>query len=426
MKFVLSFYGTRGDVEPGLAVGRELVRRGHDVRMAVPPDLVSFAEDTGAPAVACGPDVSVWQGVNRDFWARFLRKFWKNFWRIGELRNLLREDWRLLTECWQDVSTTLKSLAEDADLLFTGVLGEEAAGNVAEYYDLPLATLHVFPIRANGQLVPGLPARFGRSIMRMSEWLGWPMFKKLEDPQRRELGLPKATGPSPWRIAERGALEIQAYDSICIPGLAEEWAVWEGRRPFVGALTLDLPTASDAEVAAWIAAGTPPICFGFGSMPVDSAADTLGMISAACAQLGERALVCAGSSDFSGVPHFDHIKVVGTMNYTAAFPACRAIVHHGGAGTTAASLRAGVPTLVLSTDLDQTLWGARVKKLKVGTARRFSATTEKTLVADLRTILEPQYVAQAREVGAKMMKPAESVAAAADLLEEYARVKRAA
>ncbi len=65
---------------------------------------------------------------------------------------------------------------------------------------------------------------------------------------------------------------------------------------------------------------------------------------------------CAGASDFSNVPHPDHVKVVDTMNYAAAFPLCRAVVHHGGAGTTAAGLRAGVPTLILSTDLDQTPW----------------------------------------------------------------------
>ena len=150
-------------------------------------------------------------------------------------------------------------------------------------------------------------------------------------------------GPAPRRITERGSLEIQAYDEVCFPGLAAEWAKWNGQRPFVGALTMELPTDADEEVASWIAAGTPPIFFGFGSMPVESPADTLAMISAACAQLGERALVCSGGSDFSHVPHFDHVKVVGTVNYAAIFPACRAVVHHGGAGTTAAGLRAGVP-----------------------------------------------------------------------------------
>ena len=88
--------------------------------------------------------------------------------------------------------------------------------------------------------------------------------------------------------------------------------------------------------------------------------------------------------------------------------------------STAASLRAGVPTLILSTDIDQTLWGARVKRLKVGTARRLSATTLETLVADLRTILAPEYDARAREVATQITKPADSVAAAADRVEEFA------
>jgi UDP:flavonoid glycosyltransferase YjiC (YdhE family) len=135
-------------------------------------------------------------------------------------------------------------------------------------------------------------------------------------------------------------------------------------------------------------------------------------------------LVCSGWSDFSHVPHFDHVKVVGAVNYAAIFPACRAVVHHGGAGTTAAGLRAGVPTLILWMVDVQSMWGAAVKLLKVGTARRFSTTPEKSLVADLRRILAPQYVARAREIATRMTRPAESVAAAADLVENFARLSR--
>ncbi|MGO9284866.1 MAG: glycosyltransferase, partial [Mycobacterium sp.] len=309
------------------------------------------------------------------------------------------------------------------DLLITTSVGFDLlAANVAEYYDIPLATLHWFPLRANGQVLPFLPAPLCRSAMTVYEWLSWGgAAKKFEKAQRRELGLPKATGPWPRRIAERGSLEIQAYDEVCFPGLAAEWAKWDGRRPFVGALTMELPTYAEEEVASWIAAGTPPIFFGFGSIPVESPADTITMIGAACAQLGERALVGAGWSDFSQVPHFEHVKVVGAVNYAATFPACRAVVHHGGVGTTAMGLRAGVPTLILSMDLEHTLWGARVKRLKVGTARRFSTTTEESLVADLRTILAPHYVTRAREIASQMSKPAASVAAAADLVEDFAR-----
>jgi UDP:flavonoid glycosyltransferase YjiC (YdhE family) len=135
-------------------------------------------------------------------------------------------------------------------------------------------------------------------------------------------------------------------------------------------------------------------------------------------------LVCAGGSDFSGVRDFEHVKVVGAANCAATFPACRAVVHHGGNGTTAVGLRAGVPTLILWTWPEQAIWGARVKRLKVGAGRRFSTTTRESLVADLRTILAPQYVTRAREIATRMTKPAESVAAAADLAENFARLRR--
>jgi UDP:flavonoid glycosyltransferase YjiC (YdhE family) len=420
MKFVLASYGSRGDIEPCAAVGRELLRRGHDVRMAVPPELVGFVESAGLGAVAYGPDRRVWQDAYRDFWTRLVRSFW----RIRDLIRSWRELAELSTRFWGQMSTTLTSLADGADLVLTSQSFEEAAANAAEYYDIPLATLHFFPVRAHGQLLSFLPAPLGRSAMTVVEWLSWRTTKKLEDAQRRELGLPKATGPVSRRMTERGSLEIQAYDEVCFPGLAAEWAKWDGRRPFVGTLTLELPTDADEEVASWIAAGTPPIFFGFGSTPVESAADTIAMISAACAQLGERALVCSGWSDFSRVPHLDHVKVVGAMNYAAAFPACRAVVHHGGAGTTAAGLRAAVPMLILSMLPEQTIWAAQLKRLKVGSGRRFSSTAEKSLVADLRRILAPQYVTRAREIATRMTKPAESVAAAADLLENFARRKR--
>jgi UDP:flavonoid glycosyltransferase YjiC (YdhE family) len=421
MKIVLAFYGTRGDVEPGVAVGRELLRRGHSVCIAVPPNLVGFAEAAGLAAVGYGPDIQAWLEATRNFWTYFFR----NFWRIRDVLRLLRESREPGTKSWGEMSTMLTSLADKADVLVTGMSYQELAASVAEYRDIPLATLLWFPIRVNGHLIPLLPPPLLRAAMTLYERLVWRGVKKLEGAQRRELGLPEAKSPAPQRIAARGSLEIQAYDEVCFPGLAAEWSGRNGQRrfnrPFVGTLTMESPTEADEEVASWIAAGTPPICFGFGSIPVQSPADTIAMIGAACAQLGERALVCAGSTDFSNVPHFDHIKVVGAVNYGAIFPACRAVVHHGGAGTTAAGLRAGVPTLILWMADVQVVWGAAVKRLKVGTARRFSTTTEKSLVADLRTILAPQYVARAREVAAQMTTPAESVAAAADLVENFAR-----
>jgi UDP:flavonoid glycosyltransferase YjiC (YdhE family) len=115
---------------------------------------------------------------------------------------------------------------------------------------------------------------------------------------------------------------------------------------------------------------------------------------------------------------------VGAVNHTAIFPMCCAVVHHGGAGTTAAGMRAGIPTLILWVTADQPIWAAQVKRLKVGSARRFSTITQESLVAELRRILTPHYVTRACEVAAQMSKPAGSVTTAADLLEQAARGRR--
>jgi UDP:flavonoid glycosyltransferase YjiC (YdhE family) len=88
-----------------------------------------------------------------------------------------------------------------ADLLSTGLIFEQPVANVAERYDIPLATLHFLPVRAHAQ--------------------------------RRESGLLKATGPLSRRIAARGSLEIQAYDEVCFPGLAAEWAKWNAGGPLL-------------------------------------------------------------------------------------------------------------------------------------------------------------------------------------------------
>jgi vancomycin aglycone glucosyltransferase len=266
-----------------------------------------------------------------------------------------------------------------------------------------LVALHFFPAR----LQPSGP-------------LHAQLTKLAEDPQRRALGLPESTEPQP------ASLEIQAYDERCLPAPVTQWVEPGADRPFVGALTLELPTYSDDEVLSWIANGTPPIYFGLGSTPISSPDETVGMVVAACARLGERLLVCSGPNDFSHLAHFDHVKVVSAVNQAAIFPACRAIVHHGGAGTTAAALRAGVPMLILWLWLDQPVWAAAVQQLEVGSARRFSETTEKTLVADLRSALAPHYLARAREIAPTTIPSHESATLATDFVEYAAQPDRIA
>jgi UDP:flavonoid glycosyltransferase YjiC (YdhE family) len=417
LKFVLAAHGTRGDVEPCAAVGVELQRRGHEVRMAVPPDLVDFVELAGLSATSYGPDSREQMVAVADFT--------HNAFKVQNPVNFVRAGKELFVEGWAEMSRTLTSLADGADLLLTGQTYHGLVANVAEYYDIPVAGLHHFPVRVNGQIglpfLP-LPAPVVRMTLRVGWWLYSHITKADEEAQRRELGLPRSLVPASQRMVEGGALEIQAYDQAVFPGLAAEW---NGRRPFVGALTLEWTAGTDNEVASWITAGKPPIYFGFGSTPVQSPAETVAVIADACAELGERALIYSGNGGSEPPSHPDHVKLVGQVNYTRILPMCRAAVHHGGAGTTAAGLRAGLPTLIIWDVADQYIWATQVKRLRVGSAKHLSKVSRKSLVKQLRKILAPDCMARAREIATRMIKPAVGVATAADLLEDNARLRRA-
>jgi vancomycin aglycone glucosyltransferase len=385
MKFVLAGYGSRGDVEPCAVVGRELLRRGHDVSIAVPPNMFGLVQSAGLTAVSYGPDSQQQLNTAAEYF-------------VGNMKNpygALPEVVERVSQVWVDKGTVLASLAAEADLLVTGMNEQRLAANVAEYHHIPLVALHFFPSR-----------------IQPSSELKSMLVKLSEDPLRRALGLPEASEPT------AALLEIQAYDERCLPGQPADWA--EPGKPFVGALTLESPTDADDAVLSWIAEGTPPVYFGLGSTPISPPADIVAMIIAACAQLGERLLVCSGPNDLSEFDHFDHVKLVGAVNHAAILPECRAFVHHGGAGATAAAMRAGVPSLILWLWLDQPVWAAGVEQLKLGSGHRFSDVTEQSLVADLTSILAPEYLTQARNIAAEMVSPHESASSAADFVEAAA------
>lgn len=96
MKFALASYGSRGDVEPCVALSRELLSRGHEVCMAVPPDMVGFVESAGVTAIEYGLPTRPWQDVHRELSTHFSRHLWKD----RDLISLIREDWKLFKQSW--------------------------------------------------------------------------------------------------------------------------------------------------------------------------------------------------------------------------------------------------------------------------------------------------------------------------------------
>src|ERR1700739_644952 len=181
MTFALASYGPRGDIEPCAAVGLELLRRGHEVRMAVPSNLVGFVESVGLAAVPYGPN----------FVELMAPDFFREAWKVQNPITLLRKAMEPVTKPWPEVSTALASLADGADLLLTGIPYQEVVANVAEYYRIPFAALHTYPQRVNGYVVPipplplTLPPPLVRSGMAVADWVYWGITKRAGGGQHR-------------------------------------------------------------------------------------------------------------------------------------------------------------------------------------------------------------------------------------------------
>ncbi|MFO1541630.1 MAG: glycosyltransferase, partial [Chloroflexota bacterium] len=394
LRVAIAVHGTRGDVEPAAAVAIELLRRGHEVRFAAPPDLLGFAASAGlAPVAPYGPDAG----------GQMESALVQGWYSPRDPRTVLREARAILVEGWAEMGETLAGLADGVDLIVTGTTHLEIAATVAEAARIPLATLHHFPARPNTRILPvPLPLPVARAGWVGVEWLHWRLLKPAEDAQRRSLGLPPARGRATRRIIDAGTLEIQAYDPVIWPGLDAEW---RGTRPIVGGLRLGVAGDNGPALDAWLAAGVPPVCVAFGSHPLRDPGATIRAIVAACRRLGARVLLVGRLPDRAGLLPGDDLLAVPSVDYAAVLPRCRAFVHHGGAGTTMAGLRAGIPALVLWSLADAPLWAASVKRLGVGVGRRVSRSTPATLLADLRTVLGEACAARARELAPRMIPP---------------------
>lgn len=406
MRIAIAVHGTRGDVEPAIAVALELLRRGHHVDMAVPPNLVLFALEAGLDSVtAYGPD------SQKQLESELFKKWWR-------LRNPIKvfHQARLYTIAgWEEMSVVLFKLGKSADLILCGTTYQEVAANVAEALNIQLAALHYFPLRVNNHILPIRPPYFLIKILwKIAEWAHWKIIQPAYDLQRENLRLPISQISPVTKMIKNGIFEIQAYDKVFFPGLE---AQWNGQRPLVGTMSLELKTNEDDDIESWINSGSPPIYFGFGSMSVDNPNQTIEMIIYLSQILGERALICTGSLSTEMFSKIDSVKLVKSVNHSRVFPLCRAIVHHGGAGTTAASVRSGVPSVILWVGADQPIWATQVKRLGIGTSRRLSKTSAVSLQLDLETVLQPKYIAKAREVSNQITLPSESLNATVKLLE---------
>ncbi|NKY87191.1 glycosyltransferase [Nocardia veterana] len=425
MRIAIPLTGTRGDVQPVLALGLELRRRGHDVVLGVPPNLVDFAGSAGLPARACGPD------VQRLYSSRAGQRALAT----GNTLRLMQLVARQMADYADRMNREVIEVCAGAELIVASTVTEDRAVSVAEAMDVPLVSLHYFPARANAAYpFPGVlpshwapPGPVNRATWAIAENLRRIVFMRYLDDLRAQLGLARSRASIAAVLARRAVPEVQIYDPALVPGLP---AQWDGRRPFTGFLTLDADTRraigelgdEHADILAWIEDGDPPVFFGFGSMPIADPAAVLAMVREVARRLRVRALVSAGWSGMGnpGAQGDSQVAVVGPFAHDLVFPRCAAAVHHGGVGTLFESLRAGLPTLVCSVSFDQPMWGGQVRRLGLGGHLRFTRLTTDRLLREVAALLDSGHRDRTARFAARLRTEG-AAAHAADIVEAAAR-----
>lgn len=348
----------------------------------------------------------------------------------GNVRQIVKRLSQLHNDHAAEVDAQIRKLTEQADLVVANMLCEDSASCVAEASRIPLAALHCFPWRrTRGYAAPGVTARLLPPPLALASWslverLWWQGRRATTNRLRAELGLAPANRSTPARMADSGALAIQAYHPALVPRALD----WGPTTPVLGFLTPSTQLRArlgdvgvDGDLRAWLEAGEPPVYFGFGSMPVVDPAATLEMIRTVAERCGIRAVIGAGWSRLAATTRSEQLRVVGAVDHDVLLPQCRAAVHHGGAGTTAAALLAGIPAVVCSVIGDQPFWGARLMELGIGTHLRFRDITADSLTSALQRVLDPACAARARQHGQNLRTDTGAAARTAEHLERHAR-----
>jgi vancomycin aglycone glucosyltransferase len=157
-----------------------------------------------------------------------------------------------------------------------------------------------------------------------------------------------------------------------------------------GAWILPDPRPLPAELEIFLDAGDPPVYVGFGSMAMHAAEDPARASIEAVRAQGRRVIIAQGWANLALIDNQEDCFAVGEVNQQALFARVAAVVHHGGAGTTTAAARAGVPQLVVPQVADQPYWARRVSELGIGAAHDGAIPRTETLLAPLRTALAPE------------------------------------
>lgn len=393
--------GTRGDVEPFLNFAILLKKRGFLVRLAAPVDFKDWilSNELEYAPIGLEPIKELLKATQEQNLLNF------NIFKIRKTLAFFKQNVRDV------LITTLPHAAEDTDLIISHV-SLPASSDLAESKNVPLiyiSTVPLTPTKTRPNIL--MPLKFGpfsgrfynqltHLPVRFSRVFYSAIYKEL----RKKLGLPPDSIFTPaFQKSGNPVPVLHIYSKHLHPRPSD----WPKTAQIIGYSFNDHEGENwqpPEDLAQFLKEGEPPIYIGFGSMIPQDERELTELICKAVEKANVRALISKGWADLTPLSHSEKILSLGPMPHHRLFQLCKAVAHHGGAGTTAAGLRAGCPTLICPFAFDQPFWGQIIAEKNLAPPPiKLKDLTVETLAASLREInTNLEYQENAKQISVKI------------------------
>ncbi len=360
MRITIFVYGTWGDIRPHVVLGMALQAAGHEVQVVASPGYEEWVRARNLGFYRLTDDVNTFAKENASLMDANI---------VQQLQMARKVINPILTRMGLEVLEATR----DSDVLMTVEFGVSLLFDVLRVNKLKTILINPAPLnptRAFASAVPPAPNWFpfpewyNRMSYRMVQRIQWSVLSGARNElATKHLGLPKSKFKDfQATLAVTPALTTVSKHVVRRP------ADWDEHFQVTGYLFDDEPEwTPPQELSGFLAAGEAPVYIGFGSMPDSKPEATTRLIIDAVQQSGRRAVILTGWARLGADDVPESIHILKYAPHSWLFPQMAAVVHHGGAGTTAAGFRAGVPTVIVPHNADQPYWGRRARQLGVGT-----------------------------------------------------------
>ncbi len=364
MRIALFTIGGRGDTQPFVALAVRLKQEGHRVTLVARPDFADLAADYGVDFAPLGHPYQPFITGAAESSALG----------AGHLLNQLRYGLSQRRYFSDQLNQDAWRAAQGRDAIiykYSWITGY----SIAEKLGIPCAAAMLFPLTPTRAFPSFLIGRgidrgplLNRLTWSLSEQVVWQLLRPDDTKLRRELGIRPLPFFGPLRHQQCEEMPVYyAYSPAVLPRPAD----WPERMQVTGYWFLDPPPGwqPPADLLHFLQAGPPPVSIGFGSMASHDAQATLDLVLQALELSGQRGVLLSGWAGLGKgrtLPEF--VFSAESLPHSWLFPRMAAVVHHGGAGTTGAALRSGVPSVLTPLAADQPSWARLVYALGAGPA----------------------------------------------------------